>query len=246
MKKYSKRLLCVLMVLVLSLVIVQPASAATDLKKAKTISFNKYYTGKLTVTNYEQAFKVKLKKSGNLKVSVKTYKSRSWFVEVLDSKGKRLDDYYTQNKDGTETNDIGLKKGTYYIVISGNKEKPYKVKATFKASEYYERESNNIVKTANSIKVGKNYYGALQKFTDHDYMKFSVKKKRKVTITYNNTPKEQRDISIVNAKGKEYKKIYTDYDVKKPSTSSFSVSLPKGNYYVLVRYGSGAYKIKVK
>lgn len=73
-------------------------------------------------------------------------------------------------------------------------------------------------------------------------MKFSVKKKRKVTITYNNTPKEQRDISIVNAKGKEYKKIHTDYDVKKPSTSS----LPKGSYYVLVRYGSGAYKIKVK
>lgn len=246
MKKYGKSLLCALTVLVLSLVMLQPASAATDLKKAKTISLDKNYTGKLTVSNYEQAFKVKLKKSGNLKVSVKTYKSRSWFVEVLDSKGKRLDDYYTQTKDGTETNEIGLKKGTYYIVISGNTNKSYKIKAKFKASEYYERESNNTVKTANSIKIGKNYYGALQEFTDHDYMKFSIKKKRKVTISYNNTPKEQRDISIVNAKGKVYKKIYTDYNVKKPSTSSFSVSLPKGSYYVLVRYGSGAYKIKVK
>lgn len=246
MKKYCKRLFCVLTVLVLSLVIVQPASAATDLKKAKTISFDKNYTGKLSASNYEQVFKAKLKKNGNLKVSVKTYKSRSWYVEVLDNKGNRLDDYYTQTKDGTETSQIGLKKGTYYIVISGNKDKPYKVKANFKASEYYEKESNNTVKTATSIKVGKNYYGALQQFTDKDYLKFSVKTKRKVTITYNNTPKEQRDILIVNSKDKVYKKIHTDYHVKKPSTSSFTVSLPKGSYYVLIQYGSGTYKIKVK
>lgn len=246
MKKYCKSIFCALTVLVLSLVILQPALAATDLKKAKTISLDKNYTGKLSFSNYEQAFKVKLKKNGNLKVSVQTYKSRSWYVEVLNSKGKQLDDYYTQTKNGTETNEIGLKKGTYYIVISGNKDKRYKVKAKFKASEYYERENNNTVKTANSIKIGKNYYGALQEFTDKDYLKFTVKKKRKVTVTYNNTPDEQRDILIVNAKGKVYKTIHTDYHVKKNSISSFTLSLPKGHYYVLVQYGSGAYKIKVK
>ncbi|MFJ7830923.1 hypothetical protein ACIQZM_13115 [Peribacillus sp. NPDC097206] len=246
MKKYWKSIFCALAVLVLSLTSLQPALAATDLKKAKTISLDKNYTGQLSITNYEQVFKVKLKKNGNLKVFVKTYKSRSWYVEVLDSEGSRLDDYYTKTTNGTETNEIGLKKGTYYIVISGNKDKPYKVQAKFKASEYYERESNNTVKTANTIKTGKNYYGALQEFTDKDYLKFTVKNKRKVSITYNNTPKEQRDILIVNAKGKVYKTVHTDYHVKKPSTSSFSLSLPKGSYHVLIQYGSGAYKIKVK
>ena len=243
--KVEKRIITLLTIFILSFLFIQPVSALSDLKGAKSMSFNKSYSGKLTVSHYEQVFKIKPKKNGNLKVSVKTYKSRSWYVEILDSKGKRLDDYYTQNKDGTETNEIGLKKGTYYIVISGNNEKSYKVKASFKTSDYYEQESNNTVKTANSIKTGKYYYGALQRFTDNDYLKFKVNKKRKVKVTYNNTPKEQRDIVIVNAKGKEYKKISTEYYGKKPSMSSFSVTLSKGTYYAVVRYGSGAYKLKV-
>lgn len=248
MNKFLKGFISFLLVSVMSMQLLQPVSAAVDLKKAKTISFNKNLTGKLSTGNgnYEHVYKAKLKKNGNLSITVQTNTKRSWYVEVLTSKGEKLTSFYTTTKSkGNEVREIGLSKGTYYVAISGIYNTAYKMKVNFKSSNYYEREDNDTVKKANVIKFGKNYSGALQEFTDQDYFKFTVTKKRKVSLTYNNTPKKQRDLLIVNAKGKEYAKIRTDYYVKKPTKSTHTVTLPKGTYYVLIQYGGGAYTFKV-
>ncbi|MEC2055432.1 hypothetical protein I6J18_15885 [Peribacillus psychrosaccharolyticus] len=248
MNKWLKGLISFLLVSVLSLQVFQPASASVDFKKAKTISFNKNLTGKLTTANgnYEHVYKAKLKKNGNLSITVQTNTKRSWYVEVLTSKGEKMTSFYTTTKSkGNEVREIGLSKGTYYVAISGIYDTAYKMKVNFKSSNYYEREDNDTVKKANGIKFGKNYSGSLEGFTDQDYFKFTVTKKRKVSLTYNNTPKKQRDLLIVNAKGKEYAKIRTDYYVKKPTKSTYTVTLPKGTYYVLIQYGGGSYTFKV-
>lgn len=248
MNKWLKGLISFLLVSVLSLQVFHPVSAAVDFKKAKTLSFNKNLTGKLTTANgnYEHVYKAKLKKNGNLSITVQTNTKRSWYVEVLTSKGEKMTSFYTTTKSkGNEIREIGLSKGTYYVAISGIYDTAYKMKVNFKSSNYYEREDNDTVKKANGIKFGKNYSGSLEGFTDQDYFKFTVTKKRKVSLTYNNTPKKQRDLLIVNAKGKGYAKIRTDYYVKKPTKSTYTVTLPKGTYYVLIQYGGGSYTFKV-
>ena len=174
MNKWVKGLISFLLVSVLSLQVFQPVSAAVDLKKAKTLSFNKNLTGKLTTGNgnYEHVYKAKLKKNGNLSITVQTNTKRSWYVEVLTSKGEKMTSFYTTTKSkGNEVREIGLSKGTYYVAISGIYDTAYKMKVNFKSSNYYEREHNDTVKNANVIKFGKNYSGSLEGFTDQDYFK---------------------------------------------------------------------------
>ena len=248
MKKFSKICMIVLAVLALALSVMEPAPAsAANLKKAKTIKIDKTYKGKTTSGSYEHAFKVKLTKNGNLKLVTKTLKGKSWFVEIFTSKGKALHTYYTDTrKSGTQTVPIGLKKGTYYIVISGNLNKTYSLKLKFAKGEYYEKESNDTVKTATPIKKKKYYTGSLQRFIDRDYYKFTVKKKTKVKLTVTRGEDLLWDYLIVNAKGKQYGKTMRTDPRGKDGKETFSVTLPKGTFYLQVRYGSPKpYKFKL-
>ena len=248
MKKFCKVCMAVLAVLALALSVMEPgAVSAANLKKAKTVKVDKTYKGKTTSGSYEHAFKVKLTKNGNLKLVTKTLKGKSWFVEIFNSKGKVLHTYYTDTKkSGTQTVPIGLKKGTYYIVLSGNLNKTYSLKLKFAKGEYYEKESNDTIKTATPVKKKKYYTASLQQFTDKDYYKFTVKKKQKVKLTVTNGKNLVWDYLIVNSKGKQYGKTMRTDTRGKNGKETFAVTLPKGTFYLLVRYGSSKpYKFKL-
>jgi len=219
----------------------ETATTATTIKSGQT------YSGAITDGSDEDYYKIKVSNDGYITVNLKHSASGTngiYNLYVYDSKMNEVAyrNIKASEKDYT-TAKIGLKKGTYYILVDNSSVNTgtYKLKVTAKKASDWEKEINDSTSAATKISVGKTVKGATVDSGDNDYYKFTLS-----SATYVNVSMTHEEMGGTNTVW--YVTIY-DKNGNRISYSSDSymyveagevydettpVKLAKGTYYVAV------------
>lgn len=227
-----------------------------SLTAANAIELNKFYAGMLRRYDDKDFYKFTLTKPGNIKLLIGNQPDVTWYGHIQDTKGNVYDYMYTDDSEmvkGYSTAEVGLPAGTYYVKIenySDGFETPYQMKVQYTATDYYEKEFNNSITTANGLTLNKIYKGNLQNSDDKDFFKFTLTKPGNVALSIKQSPGTIWYVHIQDTKGNIYTKIYTDDSEMIEGNVAREVGLPKGTYYVLIsNYSYGIdkpYEFQVK
>ncbi|KZE64102.1 hypothetical protein AWM68_13430 [Fictibacillus phosphorivorans] len=218
-----------------------------DASTANTIKLNQTYKGKIEDYDDSDFYKIILPSDGIVTLSVNRKSGMSWQAELFNTKGDKLEDLNTNASSivsGYETKQIGLPKGTYYINLSdyyGTEDTPYEIKAGFVNTNYYEKEFNNEIMTANAVKLNQYYKGKLSQYDDVDVFKFSVPADGNVTLLMKEENGVNWEGTIQNSTGKEYSSFVTNSDAFSGNKYT-TVSLKKGTYYFVIEGYANAYQ----
>ncbi|MDZ5471865.1 SLAP domain-containing protein [Bacillus sp. 31A1R] len=233
-----------------------------SMENATPILINKKYNGLIesedcwSCAPSQDYFKFKIPADGNVTLTVKNKVGANWYFSVQDVKGKQIQ--YLPTLSGVEVEDnkltykkvnIGLPKGTYYILITGSDSSvdiPYQFEVDFKKSSYYEKEFNDSMETANKIKTNRTYNGTIEYHSSCwscssalDYYKFSVPQTGHVDLSLAKKKGHHWSGTLLNGKG-EY--IY-HFD---SNTGKKTIRLPKGTYYIQIVSGEGSATVPYK
>lgn len=233
---------------------------------ANSIKSDKTYNGSLHSATDVDFFKIKMSKNGSLSFKfmqelVKGSTSSTCYKVNLYSAEDLSSSIYELKVKGEDTSikspTIGLAKGTYYVKVQSvvYVTQEYKIKVTTTASEYYEREYNDITSQATNIKLGKNYTGSIRANDDVDYYKFKVTKSGSVTLKFMQDLVKGYTTStcykVKLYKASDTSEVIYEMKVKGEDTSikSPTIGLKKGTYYLKVQsvvFTSHDYQIKVQ
>ncbi|MFJ7857733.1 hypothetical protein ACIQZM_07550 [Peribacillus sp. NPDC097206] len=208
--------------------------AASNVNQAKTINVNKMYKGSLT-NKKEILYKVTLPEPGNVTLSIKRNAKTSFEGHIQNSKGYIYTFVYTKRQDDTSGFDevqVGLPKGTYYVRINNSggqgSKADYQFSTKYTKSQYYEKESNDKVATANAINLNATYKGVISHSDDRDYFRFVVPQNGNVTLNM----KQKRDTiwrgSIQDRSNKKLAELYSN------ENGSLTTYMKKGTYYFVM------------
>ncbi|MEK5066225.1 hypothetical protein [Cytobacillus sp. FSL R5-0596] len=213
---------------------------------ANGLTVNKTYRGNLQYSDDKDFYKFTLTKPGNVALSIKQSPGTTWYTHIQDTKGNTYTKIYTDDSEMIEGNmarEVGLPKGTYYILISNYSsgiDKPYEFQVKYASSNYYEQEFNNNLTTATAVNLNPTYKGNLQDYDDIDFYKFSVPKDGLVNLQIPQKAGMVLYAHIQNSSGKVYKDLYTNGSEAVKGNAALQVSLKKGTYYLRLSNYSGA------
>jgi putative cell wall-binding protein len=215
------------------------------LTKSSSINLNSNYKGAIQDYSDKDYYKFSLNKPGEVRIKLDQIPKKSWDVTLMDAKGNTYTDFYSPYGDyvnGTTDVEVGLPKGTYYLLIERNTsnsvDEEYKFKVSYTASNYFEKEFNNTLETANTVELNKNYKGALSRSSDKDFYKFTVSQNGQANIQFSNVPDVRWEITVKDKEGNNYASFYTDSSDYATGKTNIPIGLPAGEYYVIVEYGS--------
>ncbi|MFC9600203.1 hypothetical protein ACFTQL_20390 [Peribacillus butanolivorans] len=163
-----------------------------------------------------------------------------WNASILNLEGDVLSELtteYSSNVTKPTERTVGLPKGEYLIHIEDywcSTHQPYAFTVKLAKSNTYEKEFNNNAQQADSIGLGKNYYGNLQDYNDANYFTFFLSKPSSVSLEMGMKPSVSWYMSLYNSKGDEVGSFNTKYDQFANGIESKRYSLPAGRYYISV------------
>ena len=173
---------------------VLPAPARALDENAQTINLNALYTGSLASSKTENWYKIVLPKNGAIRLTFgHEYVDSSnayWRTEFFTAANTGLG--ITSWK-GNATVDgsscyYGLAAGTYYLHVykgtSYHSSVQYHFTVEYTASNYWEREFNDTIVTANPISVNAEYNGSISTTSDEDWYQFTLPKDGMVQLTF--------------------------------------------------------------
>ena len=252
----SRRLLAVALIFVMIFITLSTTNVYglsekepnNKITQATTVKFGTEYTGTIKDYNDIDYYKITVPNDGFITIDA-TRKQAAGFTVLLNKNGS--DDYskeayyfyeYWDNNDTRNTlksHRIGLKKGTYYLIIDaylgGKPSAGYSFKINYTKGEY-EQEFNDEQKNAITIKVNKLYKGSL-KDSDTDWYKFTLNKRGVVNFVFSKTGSISPSVHVYNSKINNtfIQKTYTSYnqDVDK-QYDKYQVGLDKGTYYIKI------------
>ena len=233
-------------------------------------------------SNGESFYKIKIQKQGYIMVDMKTSKlpkedeyyktymgyeddDGDWecttYISFLNSSKKKLDEHHYSRTNGKKglTFSAAVKKGTYYIKVSG--ERNYKVRYRFTAVGKLSKKGTEI-KSAPILKKGVTAKNLL--FPNQWMHMYKIKLSKKTKINIHVLSKIKGDdisgylaVQLLTKKGKKYRfinekgKPYSDDNVQWwaiEGKDRITATLPKGTYYIKVSamWGSGYYTVKWK
>lgn len=213
---------------------------------ANGLTVNKTYRGNLQYSDDKDFYKFTLTKPGNVALSIKQSPGTIWYAHIQDTKGNTYTKIYTDDSEMIEGNvasEVGLPKGTYYVLISNYSygiDKPYEFQVKYTSSNYYEQEFNNNLTNATAVNLNQTYKGNLQDYNDIDFYKFSVPKDGLVNLQIPQKAGMELYAHIQNSSGKVYKDLYTNGSEAVKGNAALQVSLKKGTYYLQIKnyYGN--------
>lgn len=220
------------------------ANANDDsIDQATAIEVNETYTDVLDTYNDLNFYKFTTSVDGKVTISMENKPKVGWSYELYDSTGKSLGWYgstdYSELAKGNSETAIGLPVGTYYVNVSRNTSNvsgiPYSLQVKFTAGEFFEKETNNDLSSANQLVLNKQYESNLQIYSDVDFYKFDLPVSGKATISMANKSKIGWSYELYDSTGSSFNWYSnTDYsELAKGSTDS-AVGLPAGTYYLKV------------
>ncbi|WP_158587441.1 fibronectin type III domain-containing protein [Neobacillus notoginsengisoli] len=212
-----------------------------SLAAANQIILNKTYKGVIADSSDEDFYKVQLSASGNVKLAIKQKPGSSWNGYILHSNGGVLEYVSTDSGSfatGNKVSEVGLAAGTYYIkIVNGGSsvDVPYEFSVQYTSGNYFEKEFNNTVLTANPINLNATYYGALQTYRDYeDFYSFSVPVSGNVYLTAKQLSGSYWYYDILDSKGTKVMNFSTNGGSTAPSYATKAINLPAGKYFVKI------------
>ena len=152
---------------------------------------------------------------------------------------------------------LGLAAGKYYIKVAGLNayyNGNYVIKTTFKECSDWEREKNDTIAAANTMKSGKAVHGNLQGLSDVDYYGIETPKDGYIVVNLQHSKVTGRQntsvyaVTVCDASGSSIYQMTSR--AEEESTDSMKLGLAAGKYYVKVEgqnaYYGGDYVIKTK
>ncbi|MGE7925846.1 hypothetical protein ACQKND_22040 [Viridibacillus arvi] len=227
---------------------------ANTQQTAKTISDEKFYTGKLTKNNKEMYYKFKLASKKHVAMYLSEDYIGQWNFELLNGNGEILYKTKTHEESLVYFYKVfvqTLPKGTYYLKITNNHDtynKKFKTSIRILDYDHKEKENNNSLKKANSIRLNNNYTGSVDSYGQDksdkvDYYKVKIPGKGRVTVSTSNMLGAEWTTDLLDSKGKIIDASYTiendsanrkeAYEVS--GFTSYTVGLKKGTYYVRIK-----------
>ncbi|MFS0763262.1 hypothetical protein [Peribacillus phoenicis] len=223
---------------------------------ANRINLNTPYVGEIQNYSDEDYFRFTLPEDGAVTLNMSQKADVGWEASILNKEGEVLSELtteYSSNVTKPTERTVGLPKGEYLIHIEDyfdSIHQPYAFTVKFAKSTTYEKEFNNNAQQANSIGLGKNYYGHLQSYGDADYFTFFLSKPSSVSLEMGRKPSVSWNMSLYNSNGDEVGSFHTKYDQFANGIESKRYSLPAGRYYISVDDYSDAlnyrYQLAVK
>lgn len=153
-----------------------------------------------------------------------------------------------------ETFKTGLKKGTYYFIVSSAhqsiQDAGYRLAMKYEAKQNIELEHNDEPKTATALTLNKTFKAQTNDLDDMDYFKVAVKEAGQLNIQVNTTNEDATlNYKLYDANNKGVKSFKTTVN-KTWTTAKSSTYVEKGTYYVRVAgneddvFGHADYNIK--
>lgn len=245
LKKYS--VMVTLLVLGLFFSISYDINAVVEnntMKSAIVLKAGESYKDKLKGYSDVNYYKVELKDSGKFAISFKTdiwENTYSWNnIQLLDENGERYILFSSKPEGGLAKDDIGLKKGTYYIKVTGTVLDEYSIKFQLMPENTYEREFNDTQKAANDINVNKLYSGRVSSSNDIDYYKISIPETKEVEIRFEHEIGELQVFNVWKIEVMDkYGKVYKEFGIgESEGLIKEKVTLKAGVYYIKIQSGT--------
>ncbi len=224
-----------------------------SLQTASTIKVNTAYNGSLMSDSDEDWYRFTLTSSGRASITFKhsalsggyTYWEIGLYrYDTTTGETALLTDFSSKGGNLSLTSSIvGLPAGTYYVKVNDYyySNIPYAITASFTSSSVWEREFNDSLQTASTMKLNTTYYGSLMRDSDQDWYRFTLPAQRVVMLDfyhkaidssstyweidlykYNTTTGAKTLISEMDSRGNI------------TNTNSARLSLSAGTYYVNV------------
>lgn len=222
-----------------------------SVSQATAIKSGKQYTGSIRSTDDVDYYKINMKKTGYMTISLKHSDTSESSIYKLYLYNKNRDEMFSTvikgNQNNFQTSKIGLPKGNYYVMIKAYSKAvytgDYKLTVTTKASGNWESEPNNTMESADKIAVGTVVNGTSMKkssglYEHYDYFRFTVKETTKIQVSlahdkYSGS-ESMWDIYVLDKDGNRVTH-QTDYAISKQGDKRVStgvMTLKKGTYYV--------------
>ncbi|MER1999546.1 MAG: hypothetical protein ABS882_07210 [Lysinibacillus sp.] len=233
----------VLILLAFAVVLLLPAdkaNAITSYGSAVNINVNTEYKGTLPSSSTDHFYKFTIPANGKVELTIKNVPGAKWSGKIVNSQGTTIDTVTSENgsfANGWNKTFTGLAAGTYYAVIENYSSavgKPYAFSVDYTTGNYYEKEQNNTLTTANQIEVNKQYEGVIHDYNDEDFYKFTLHQSGNVKFSMNNVPHAKWYARLYNSNGDKYAEFYTNDSELVLGKSAIEVGLPKGTYYIKI------------
>ena len=213
------------------------------MSNATNISFGDTVNGSITESDDTDFYQFTLGSSGKINISLTAY--IQWLgVTIYDNKGNEV---YDQGKSWNSTTkkisdsiDLDLTKGIYYICFSKNSYYNYTGNYNFTVTHTSANESftetdngtDNTMESANSINLNKNYKGQIAENDDADFYQFKLDSSGKINISLT-AYIQWLGVTIYDNKGNEvYDQGKSWNSTTKKISDSIDLDLTKGIYYI--------------
>lgn len=211
-----------------------------SIETANRITPNNTYKGIINQSYYDQdVFKFTLDKPGNVTLYIKNQAGAYWSGKIINLKGEVYESLSSSSNSltsGYAKAQVGLPKGTYYLVIDGSYYsvgKQYEFKLNYTKSDYYEKEYNDTLAKANLLKLNQTYKGVIRNSYDQDVYKFTVPESGLISLSIKRGSGYYWDGTIQNGSGTKFIDVRTDTD--KLGNQVGTKTLKKGTYYFVIK-----------
>lgn len=148
------------------------------------------------------------------------------------------------NSQTSTTLKLGLPAGKYFFEFESDSrsyERPYNFKVNYAAADNWEITPNYKLTDATAVQIGKTYNGSLYGIED-DHYSFTVDKNSTLKVTFNHKYTDSAStfayIEIMSYDGSS-ETLLSEFSSKcNNKTTSSSVSLPAGQYYIVISKAS--------
>ena len=228
---------------------------------ANTISVNQSYAGTVITSSDADYYKFTVDNDGMVSLNVKhdgisgLETSRCYRIYLYSANDLSNAIYYMYSNGGETSKtspQIGLPKGTYYVMVDGyysDYYTPYQLKVNYTKSSYWEKEGNDTFTSATSIKADKTYKGSIRTSNDVDYYKVKVSNDGYINLKLKQSGTTTDYIYTIKLYNSDLNEVYADKIAgtdNKYETSK--IGLKKGTYYVYIcNYNTyeGTYELTV-
>ncbi len=219
-------------------------NSVNAVRNSDALTFKKTVYGHMALNDTEDWYKIELPASGKLTFKVHTEVGDDLYFRTDDENGKFISEK-TIGK-GDETFSLELTKGVYFVKFSNDdKGGSYNFKPTFKSADetyQFENETINLVRSKKAIPFATLINGHFGINDTDDCFKVNAPKAGKYSIKVTSG----MDSTTLNIRDKNDKYVAQYFHNK--GTSTYTISLKKGNNYLLFERGGndyGNYSFKV-
>jgi len=215
-----------------------------NIQSAQAIEVNQTYKGNLQTYRDLDYYKLEVPAAGKLNMNIlhDQVENGTWHIVVLNSENNKLAEFFA-GRDDINMSSVNLRvsKGDYYISVNEGgsfSDTDYKLTAKFiEEEDFFEKEPNANIQSAEPIKINQPYTGNLQSGNDNDYYKIELSSPGKMNINLQHEQVNSGNwhVTVLDVDNHKLTDFYAAQG--ELNRNSLNLRLPAGTYYAWVCQG---------